>query len=109
MGTDYSLDSAQRTGAESQVSGQGDRLEPEFGREFISVNMDMGWLIDEVMRVEVESVRADSQHCGHNANNTCDIGGVSITCEAAQRFALLAGGRGRGGSGAEKTRSQKNA
>jgi len=59
------LDSAQFLGVEPEIVGEGNWVEPEVGRQVIPVNMDMRRLINQIVAVEVETVRPDSQHCGH--------------------------------------------
>ena len=66
MSSQYSLDFAQFTRAESQVSGERYWVDPELGWKFISVNVHVRRLANEVMTVKVESIRADSEHCWHD-------------------------------------------
>jgi hypothetical protein len=54
------FDFAQLSGAESEVAGECYWIEPKLGGQVISVNVDMRRLINQVMAVEVESVRPDS-------------------------------------------------
>lgn len=59
------LDFAQFIGAESEIAGERDWLQPKLSGQVVSVNMDMRRLMDQIMAVEVESIRPAAQHCGH--------------------------------------------
>ena len=51
------LDFTQFIGTESEIAGESDRLQPELSGQVVSVNMDMRRLMDQIMAVEVESIR----------------------------------------------------
>jgi len=46
-------------GAKAQITGQGNRIEPEFARIVIPINVNMGWLVGFVA-VKIYPIRAGS-------------------------------------------------
>jgi hypothetical protein len=64
MLTHQFLQPPQLPGWEAEVAREADRLQPEFGRQIVPINMDMGWFIG-LMAVKVEAVGAASQDSRH--------------------------------------------
>jgi hypothetical protein len=68
MLNNQSLKPPQIPGREAEVSGEANRLQPELSRQIVPVNVNMRRLI-RFMAVEVEAVRAASQHGRHLLSN----------------------------------------
>jgi hypothetical protein len=78
MGPYQSLNPAQVSGVEAQVSGQGDGVQPELGRHFVSVDVHVRRLVSQIVAVEVEPVRSNTQHGRHSGYLTGDASALSI-------------------------------
>jgi hypothetical protein len=67
-------DLAQLGGTKSEVSGEGNGLEPKLCFEFVARDVDVGWLF-VFPAVEMKPVGSDSEH-GGNGNHHFDKGWV---------------------------------
>jgi hypothetical protein len=55
---------AQFVGTKSKVARQLDGTKPKFGRQIVAVNMDV-WRLVGLVTIEIEAIRAGSQHRRH--------------------------------------------
>jgi hypothetical protein len=66
---DDSQNSPQLDRPKPKVSGQLDGLDPELGRQFVPVDVNVRWLV-RLVAVEVEPIRAGSKYRRHHCSSS---------------------------------------